>query len=233
MADTAPGPERQRCETVASRTTVDFTDDGQLVEALRRRDEAAFVWLLSRYDASLRRVAKNFVRTSASADEVVQETWLAVVAGVDRFEMRSTVKTWIFRILMNVARSRGGREHRSVPFSDLGPEPGEDTPSFAPDRFRSGFRRYRGHWARGPEPWEEQPAERLEAAETLATVRGAIAELPDRQRAVVTLRDIDDWTAAEVCDLLELSEANQRVLLHRGRARVRQALEDSFMARGP
>lgn len=217
---------------MASGTRVDFTDDGQLVAALRRGDEAAFVWLLDRYHASLRRVATNFVRTAASADEVVQETWLAVVAGIDRFEMRSTVKTWIFRILMNVARTRGGRERRSVPFSDLGPEPGEVAPSFAPDRFRSGFRLYRGHWARGPEPWEEQPAERLEAAETLATVRGAIAELPDRQRAVVTLRDIDGWTAAEVCDLLELSEANQRVLLHRGRARVRQALEDAYLERG-
>jgi RNA polymerase sigma-70 factor (ECF subfamily) len=229
---TARPPERQGCETVASETTVDFADDGQLVEALRRRDETAFVWLLDRYNASLRRVATNFVRTGASADEVVQETWLAVLAGIDRFEMRSTVKTWVFRILMNVARTRGVREHRNVPFSDLAPERGEDAPSFAPDRFRSGLRLYRGHWDRGPEPWEEQPAERLEAAETLATVRGAIAQLPDRQRAVVTLRDIDGWTAAEVCDLLELSEANQRVLLHRGRARIRQAVEDAYGGRG-
>jgi RNA polymerase sigma-70 factor, ECF subfamily len=213
--------------------SVDFTDEGQLVTALRDGDEAAFVWLLDHYQASLRRVATNFVRTPASADEVVQETWLAVVSGIDRFEMRSTVKTWIFRILMNVARTRGGREHRSVPFSDLGPEPGDEAPSFAPDRFRSGLRLYRGHWARGPEPWEEQPPERLEAAETLATVRRAIAELPDRQRVVITLRDIDGWTAAEVCDLLELSEANQRVLLHRGRARVRQALEDAYGERAP
>jgi RNA polymerase sigma-70 factor, ECF subfamily len=212
---------------------VDFTDEGQLVAALRDGDEAAFVWLLDQYHTSLRRVATNFVRTPASADEVVQETWLAVVSGIDRFEMRSTVKTWIFRILMNVARTRGGREHRSVPFSDLGPEPGEEAPAFAPDRFRSGLRLHRGHWARGPEPWEEQPAERLEAADTLATVRRAIAGLSDRQRAVITLRDIDGWTAAEVCDLLELSEANQRVLLHRGRARVRQALEDAYGERVP
>lgn len=215
---------------MVSHAAVDFSDDGQLVEALRRRDEAAFVWLLDRYDASLRRVARTFVRTGASADEVVQETWLAVVTGIDRFEMRSTVKTWVFRILMNVARTRSVREHRNVPFSDLAAEAGEDAPSFAPDRFRSGLRLYRGHWDRGPEPWEEQPAERLEAAEALATVRRAIAALPDRQRAVVTLRDIDGWTAAEVCDLLEVSEANQRVLLHRGRGRVRQALEDAYLA---
>lgn len=214
---------------MARGTTVDYADDGELVAALRQRDEAAFVWLLDRYDASLRRVARNFVRSGASADEVVQETWLAVVIGIDRFEMRSTVKTWVFRILMNVARTRGVREQRSVPFSELAPEPGEDAPSFAPDRFRSGLRLSRGHWDRGPEPWEEQPVERLEAAEAMAVVRRAIGSLPDRQRAVVTLRDVDGWTAAEVCDLLELSEANQRVLLHRGRARVRQALEGDFL----
>jgi len=209
--------------------SIDYRDDHQLVAALRRRDEAAFTWLLDRHDASLRRVASTFVRTGASAEEVVQETWLAVLAGIDRFEERSTVKTWVFRILMNVARSRGGREHRMIPFADLGPDPDDDAPSFAPERFRSGVR-YHGHWraGAGPAPWDEQPAERLLAVETLAVVRQAVADLPDRQRAVISLRDVDGWTAAEVCDLLDLSEANQRVLLHRARARVRQALEDAY-----
>jgi len=211
---------------------VDFTDERQLVAALRRRDEAAFAWLLDRHDASLRRVASTFVRTGASADEVVQETWLAVIAGIDRFEERSTVKTWVFRILMNVARTRATREHRTVPFADLAPDADDEAPAFAPDRFRGTFSLYTGHWrpGAGPAPWDEQPAERLAAADTLAAVRDAIAALPDRQRAVISLRDIDGWTAAEVCDLLDLSEANQRVVLHRARARVRQALEDRFEA---
>ncbi len=210
-------------------TTLDFSDDHLLVDALRRRDEAAFVWLLDQYDASLRRVAVGFVRTPSVADEVVQETWLAVITGIDRFEMRSTVKTWVFRILMNQARTRGVREHRTVPVAYL---VDGDGPSFDPLRFRGRLSPSPGHWiaGEGPAPWEEQPAARLEAAETMAVVRAAIADLPERQRTVISLRDVDGWTAAEVCDLLEVSEANQRVLLHRARARVRQALEDEFAA---
>ena len=206
---------------------VDFSDDRRLVEALRRRDEAAFTWLLDRYDAPLHRVAAGFVRSGASVDEVVQETWLAVLNGIDRFEMRSTVKTWVFRILMNLARTRGVREHRSVPVAELG---GDEAPVFDAQRFRDGFP-FSGHWAAGgaPAPWEEQPAQRLEAAETMAVVRAAIAGLPDRQRTVMTLRDVDGWSAADVCELLDLSEANQRVLLHRARARVRHSLEDYLM----
>lgn len=210
----------------------DFDDERRLVAALRRRDEAAFAWLLDRHDASLHRVASTFVRTGASVDEVVQETWLAVIAGIDRFEERSTVKTWVFRILMNIARTRAVREHRMVPFADLAPDPDDDAPAFAPDRFRGTLSLSTGHWrpGAGPAPWDEQPAERLEAAENLALVRRAIADLPDRQRAVISLRDLDGWTATEVCDLLDLSEANQRVVLHRARAKVRQALEDRFEA---
>lgn len=208
----------------------DFDDERLLVAALRRRDEVAFAWLLDRHDASLRRVASTFVRTGASAEEVVQETWLAVIAGIDQFEERSTVKTWVFRILMNVARTRATHEHRMVPFADLGPA-ADDAPAFAPERFRTGLR-YRGHWREGagPTPWDEQPVERLQARETLALVQRAIADLPERQRAVISLRDVDGWSSAEVCDLLDLSEGNQRVLLHRARARVRQALEDRFEA---
>ena len=122
--------------------SVDFTDERRLVAALRRRDEAAFAWLLDHHDASLRRVASTFVRTGASAEEVVQETWLAVIAGIDRFEARSTVKTWVFRILMNIARTRATREHRMVPFADLGPDPDDAAPAFAPERFRGTFSLY-------------------------------------------------------------------------------------------
>jgi len=218
-----------------ARPDLDFADERALVAALRRRDEAAFAWLLDRHDASLRRVASTFVRTGASADEVVQDTWLAVIAGIDRFEERSTVKTWVYRILMNIARTRGARDQRTVPFADLAPDPDDDAPSFAPERFRGALSLYTGHWrpGAGPAPWDEQPEERLSAVQSLATVRAAIAALPDRQRAVISLRDVDGWTAAEVCDLLDLSEANQRVILHRARARVRQALEDRYQGVGP
>jgi RNA polymerase sigma-70 factor (ECF subfamily) len=209
---------------------LDFSDDRVLVDALRRRDEAAFAWLLDTYDATLRRVAIGFVRTPASADEVVQETWLAVITGIDRFELRSTVKTWLFRILMNQARTRGTREARYDVVADVD----EDAPSFDPTRFRKGPGPTKGHWRKGagPAPWDDQPADHLASAETMAVVAAAIARLPDRQRTVISLRDVDGWTAAEVCDLLDLSEANQRVILHRARARVRQALEDDFVGAG-
>jgi RNA polymerase sigma-70 factor (ECF subfamily) len=209
---------------------VDFTDDVALVAALRAGEDAAFAWLLDRYGAALQRVARTFVSTPGSADEVVQDTWLAVITGIDRFEGRSTLKTWIFRILMNQARTRGVKDHRSVPFGDLADDDGAG-PAFAPDRFRAGLSVWSGHWIFPPAPWEEEPGARLQSAETLEVIRRAIAELPERQRAVLVLRDVDGWAAAEVCDLLELSEANQRVLLHRARAGVRQALEDDFVRR--
>jgi RNA polymerase sigma-70 factor, ECF subfamily len=213
-----------------ARADVDYSDDLALVAALRDREEAAFVWLLDRYGATLRRVARSYVRTGASADDVVQETWLAVITGIDRFEGRSTVKTWVFRILMNLARTRGVRDQRSVPFADLADDDGAGR-AFTPDRFRAGLTLWSGHWMLPPAPWEEQPDLRLESAETLEVVAQAIAELPERQRAVLVLRDVDGWAPAEVCDLLELSEGNQRVLLHRARAVVRQALEDDYVGR--
>jgi RNA polymerase sigma-70 factor (ECF subfamily) len=207
---------------------VEYGDDVLLVEALRRGDESAFSWLIDRYHRPLRRTAISFVGSDATADEVVQETWLAVIAGIDRFEGRSSVKTWLYRILMNIARTRGARERRSIPFSSAAPEPDSAEPSFSPDRFRArGFAA--GHWSVPPEPWDELSDDRLLAAETMDRLRDAIAALPDRQRAVLTLRDVDGLGAAEVCELLELTEANQRVLLHRARARVRQALEDQLM----
>jgi RNA polymerase sigma-70 factor, ECF subfamily len=203
---------------------VEYSDDTKLVQALRRGDEAAFSWLLDTYHRPLHRTAVGFVGSGATADEVVQETWLAVITGIDRFEGRSSLKTWIYRILMNIARTRGAREARSVPFSSAGAETDAAEPTFSPDRFRQrGLGA--GHWSVPPEPWDELSDDRLLAEETLGLVRAAIEALPARQQAVITLRDLDGLSAAEVCDLLDLSEANQRVLLHRARARVRHALE--------
>jgi RNA polymerase sigma-70 factor (ECF subfamily) len=203
---------------------VEYSNDTMLVQALRRGDESAFSWLLDTYHRPLHRTAISFVGSGATADEVVQETWLAVITGIDRFEGRSSLKTWIYRILMNIARTRGVREARSVPFSSAGAGAEGGEPTFSPDRFhRRGLAA--GHWSVPPEPWDELSDDRLLAAETLGLVRTAIEALPARQQAVITLRDLDGLSAAEVCELLDLTEANQRVLLHRARARVRQALE--------
>jgi RNA polymerase sigma-70 factor (ECF subfamily) len=203
---------------------VDYSDDEVLVAALRRGDENAFGWLVDRYHGALRRLALGFVSTPSVADEVVQDTWLAVIAGIDRFELRSSLKTWIYRILMNKARTRGVREHRSVPFSSL--EDDAVTSGFSPDRFRPAHDpEWPGHWSASPRPWQDQPQERLQAAETLDAVRNAIEDLPPMQRQVIALRDIDGWTSDEVCNVLSLSQTNQRVLLHRARAKVRLSLE--------
>ena len=211
---------------------VDFSDDEVLVAALRDGDEAAFGWLVDRHHVALRRVALGYVATPSVADEVVQETWLAVITGIDRFEARSSLKTWIYRILMNKARTRGVREHRSVPFSSL--EDDSITSGFSPDRFRpADDPTWPGHWSAPPRPWQEQPHERLQASETLAAVREAIEQLPPAQRQVISLRDIDGWSSEEVCNVLSLSQTNQRVLLHRARAKVRLSLESALDRSAP
>ena len=208
----------------------DFGDDSALVSALRAGDDHAFAWLLDRYDGSLRLTALMYVPSRAVADEVVQETWLGVIKGIDRFEGRSSLKTWIFRILMNIARTKGVRETRTIPFAAAGGALTDgDEPAFDPDRFRpAADPEYPFHWASFPTPWEHEPAERLDAAETLAVIREALTRLPDAQREVVTLRDIEGWSAAEVCNALDVTETNQRVLLHRGRSKLRAALELYF-----
>jgi RNA polymerase sigma-70 factor (ECF subfamily) len=208
----------------------DFTDDAALVDALRAGDEAAFGWMLDQYNAPLVRTARMYVSTDALADEVVQETWLAVIKGIDRFEQRSSVKTWIYRILMNIARTKGVRESRSVPFSSAAGALTEGAdPTFSADRFRPpDDPEWPGHWASFPLDWEHQPETRLLASETLSLVGAALQELPPAQREVLTLRDVNGWTSAEVCHALGVSETNQRVLLHRGRAKVRTALESYF-----
>jgi RNA polymerase sigma-70 factor, ECF subfamily len=201
-----------------------------LCAALRRGDEAAFANLVSLYHAPLKRVALTYVRTAAVADEVVQETWLAVIRGIGRFEGRSSLKTWIFRILTNTAKTRAEREARTVPLSAIPTgDLDDDEPAVDPSRFLDQqHARWPGHWASPPARWDEVPEEHLSGRETLAALRGAIELLPSKQRQVIVLRDIEGWEPDEVCDLLELSEANQRVLLHRARSKVRQALEEQI-----
>jgi len=201
-----------------------------LCAALRRGDEAAFENLVARHHASLRRLALSYVRTAAVADEVVQETWLAVIRGIHSFEERSSLKTWIFRILANTAKTRAERESRTVPLSALpSGDADDDEPSVDPNRFfDQQHARWPGHWASPPARWDELPEEHLSGRETLDSLKVAIEQLPSKQRQVIVLRDIEGWEAGDVCRLLELSEANQRVLLHRARSKVRQALEDQL-----
>jgi RNA polymerase sigma-70 factor, ECF subfamily len=200
-------------------------EDLRTVEALRAGDEAAFRDLVERHHASLIRVALMYVRTRAVAEEVVQDTWIGVLRSLPRFEGRSSLRTWIFRILANQARTRARREARSVPFSSLaGPD---DGPAVDPDRFLSGDHpAFAGHWASPPRSWDAVPEEQLLARETRERVLAAIEALPASQRAVISLRDVEGWSSEEVRDLLEISEGNQRVLLHRARSKVRRALED-------
>jgi RNA polymerase sigma-70 factor (ECF subfamily) len=203
---------------------LDFSDDDVLVKALAARDANAFAYLLDRYHSSLLRLAQQYVPSRAVADEVVQETWLAVIDGIERFEQRSSLKTWLFRILVNIARSHGVKENRSIPFATTAVL--EEEPAVDPRRFRRGLRA-RGAWKRPPHPWSE-PEQRAVDAETLETIRSAIDRLPPDQREVITMRDLLGWSAAEVCDALEVSDPNQRVLLHRARSKVRGSLERHY-----
>ncbi len=201
--------------------------DEQLVAALRDGDEGAFIALVGRYGPLMLRVASTYVRTPAVAEEVVQETWLAVLEGIGRFEGRSSLKTWLFRILANRAKTRGEREARCLPFSCVAAR-GEDDdgPAVEPDRFLGADHpRWPSHWAAAPGDWATVPDVRLLSQETLAHVRDAITGLPERQQEVIVLRDVEGWSAEEVCNALGVSEVNQRVLLHRARSKVRAALE--------
>jgi RNA polymerase sigma-70 factor, ECF subfamily len=195
------------------------TCDEQILAALKRGDETAFVQLVEQHQGLMLRVALRYVRTRAVAEEVVQETWVAVLHGLDRFEARASLKTWIFRILTNRAISRGEREGRVLPFSSLGDD---DGPAVDPDRFRPPGAQWAGGWKVFP---DALPEERLLARETLSLIGDAIAELPERQHLVITMRDVEGWSAEEVCEALAISEANQRVLLHRARSKVRRTLE--------
>ena len=204
-------------------------DDRFLVEALRRGDEDAFASLIERYHQSLVRLATTFVGSHAVAEEVAQETWLAVLRGLDRFEGRSSLKTWIFSILGNRARTWGQRESRSVPFSTLAfAEAAVAEPAVEPERFRPAGDRWEGGWLSFPCAWDDVPEERVLSRETREHLRNAIATLPPAQRTVITLRDVEGWAADEVCNVLGISETNQRVLLHRARSKVRRVLDAYF-----
>lgn len=206
---------------------VSFGDD-DLVLRLRRGDETAFAEVVDGWSPMMLRVARLHVSTDASAEEIVQETWMAVVRGIGTFEGRSSVRTWVFRILTNLAKTRGVREARSVPMSSLAPAD-EDVPTVDPDRFRPADDEWPGHWRADamPSRWPS-PERSVLSAEIRDEVGNALARLPERQRLVVTLRDVHGLTANEVCTVLHLSPANQRVLLHRGRAQVRAVLEDYY-----
>ena len=197
--------------------------------ALRAGDERAFAGLVDELSPGLLRLARVYVSTDAAAEEVVQDTWLGVIKGLDRFEGRAALKTWIFRILVNVARTRGVRDARSIPFSSILTGADGDEPALDPDRF-VGAHSSRGHWAIAPTPWPEEAAG---TAESLRLVDDTVAQLPESQRAVITLRDIVGCSAEETCNALDLSETNQRVLLHRARSRVRAALESELDATEP
>jgi RNA polymerase sigma-70 factor, ECF subfamily len=205
------------------------SDDAELVERLRRGDEAAFAGLVDRWGPGLLRLALAHVPSRAVAEEVVQETWLAVLRGIHRFEGRSSLRTWVFAILLNQARTHGGRERRTLPFSALRrrAEEGGDEPAVDPHRFQGRGGERPGWWGEPPARWDEVEA-RLQSAETLAALREAIDALPPRQRDCIVMRDVLGMSAEEACSVLGTSEGNQRVLLHRARAKVRAALETHF-----
>ncbi|HEV7162683.1 MAG TPA: RNA polymerase sigma factor [Solirubrobacteraceae bacterium] len=194
-------------------------DDSELLARLRAGEEQAFVQLVARHHTSMLRLAQSFVASSAIAEEVVQDTWVGVLRGLDGFAGRSSFKTWLLRILVNRARSTGVREHRSVAVGDAGPAVDQS-------RFDAA-----GAWMAPPQHWVEDSDDRLLAEGLAERIHSSLSELPPRQREVVMLRDVDGLSSEEVCAVLAISEANQRVLLHRGRSRLRQALEDELGGR--
>jgi RNA polymerase sigma-70 factor (ECF subfamily) len=195
--------------------------DAEIVAALKRGDQTVFAELVDAWSPGLMRMARMYVRDRAVAEEVVQETWIAVLRGIERFEGRSSLKTWVYRILMNTAKTRGQRESRSVPFSAAA---GGDEPSVDPDRFLGADHQWAGGWMLGPSEWPT-PEEELLQDETRAEILRAIDGLPEQQRAVITLRDVEGFPPDEVAELLGITDGNQRVLLHRARSKVRAAIE--------
>jgi len=207
-----PGPPPSPASAAAG-------DEQQLVAALRAGNEQAFCTVVERYHRSLVRLARSYAGDPMVAEEIVQETWLALVRGIGQFEARSSLKTWLFHVLSYQARQRMKREARTIPFSDL------EGPTVDPGCFRPPDVEWAGHWADALPDWGDTPEERLLAAETVARVEELIATLPERQRLVIILRDIEGLTAPETCDILEIPDRVQRLLLHRARARVRAGLD--------
>jgi RNA polymerase sigma-70 factor, ECF subfamily len=200
------------------------SEDLSLVERLRSGDEAAFMDLVDQLQPAMLRVARMYVSTQAVVEEVVQDTWLGVLRGLHSFEGRSSLRTWIFRILTNIAKTRGQREGRSLPFASLAGDD-LDAPAVDPSWFDSPEGSSRGRWSTLPDDWTGIPEDRLLGHETLDVIGEAIASLPPMQAEVIRLRDAMGWTSEEVRNALDLTETNQRVLLHRARAKVRGALE--------
>ena len=198
-------------------------DEHVLLERLRAGDERAFEALVERHYPTMLAVARHYVSSRAVAEEVVQEAWLGVLQGLDRFEGRSSLRTWILRILVNKAKTRGARDARTVPFASLAPV--GDEPAVDPERFRGPDDPFPGHWRAYPGNWQRLPEETLADRETLDVVLSTIHQLPPPQRIVITMRDIQGCDPEEVCEALEVSDGNQRVLLHRARSKVRSALE--------
>ena len=207
-------------------------DELALVDRLRAGDENAFMALVEGNQAAMLRIARMYVSSQAIAEEVVQDAWLGILKGIDRFEGRSSLRTWMFRILANIAKTRGQRDSRSVPFSSLAGDDFEE-PSVDAFWFLSAGADWEGHWSSVPDDWSGVPEDRLVGAETLGVVRDAIEKLPPMQAAVIRLRDVRGWSSEEACNALDITETNQRVLLHRARSRVRKALEDYLGTKSP
>ena len=204
-------------------------EDLLLVERLRAGDEDAFMMLVEQHQAMMLRVARMYVSSQAVAEEVVQDAWLGILQGLPKFEGRSSLRTWMYRILANIAKTRGQREGRSQPFSSLvDPDAGPAVPE---SWFRGADDQWPGGWSSFPKDWRGIPEERLLAGETIRVVGEAIQGLPPVQAEVIRLRDVLGWTSEDVRNVLELSETNQRVLLHRARSRVRRAV-DEYLEKG-
>jgi RNA polymerase sigma-70 factor (ECF subfamily) len=212
---------------------VDLPTDEVIVARLRARDEAMFAALLDAWSPGMLRVARGYVADEHAAQDVVQETWLGVLRGIGSFEGRSSLRTWAYRILVNRAMTRGARDARTIPLSSLAPLDASDAgPTVDPARFRDLDDRYPGHWRSHPDPWPT-PESEAEARETRRALAVALGRLPARQRIVVTLRDVQGYGSDEVCAILDISAANQRVLLHRARAALRAVLEDRYAEEVP
>ncbi len=214
-------------------TSTSARNEAALIHALRRREEAAFSTLVGKYHPALLRLARSFVNSEALAEEIVQDTWMGVLRGLNRFESRSSLKTWIFRILVNRARTCAQREQCCVPFSALYARELDSGEAAVPaERFlETTHEQWPGHWAVPPSSWGENAEDRLLSEESVDLIQSTIGTLPPVQQQVITLRDVEGWNSEEVCHVLEISETNQRVLLHRARSKVRQALE-SYFAKG-
>jgi RNA polymerase sigma-70 factor, ECF subfamily len=208
--------------------------DAQLIERLRNGDESAFAWLIDVYSAPLMRLAQAFVSSASVAEEVVQETWLAVLTGIGRFEGRSSIKTWLFTILTNRAKTRAWRERRTISLSSIELDAQGEEPAVDPFRFLpASHPDWPGHWASPPQPWSTGPEGVALDREIMAVLRVGLENMPRGQRLVVALRDVHGWSSADVCSALGITESNQRVLLHRGRSRLRGVLENYFADREP